>query len=679
MSSNSKKRQSTGSMYEDEPDKRQRRSVLSNRTATPKDSTSAVTKRRQNTLTQIGWIPSSRVDEDELDLEYEHGSTESRRRSTRKSKPKLVQSETITQMDFLSPTVHSGRRAEIEDDELADTSPAPSRQKSRRGSIRRDSLARVVQTRRAKRVTASEIKAKAEKGQVSLEAPDLQQSPPVEQPASSTTTPRRQNPHILRGEVPSSQSPPDSPLSTQSGRFVRRPSRTPLRERSLNVQSRRGPVGKGVLFPRKLEIADSMNSDPEDSRTPTQARPTSDPSQHCYMPPSVRIRNDSQPTDVKSWAQMSQSHNLDAESSVDFTHRPIKSEIEDSTDDESDDGLETVMFSAGAETQAAYAAIISSPDGLRRDQASLVTETATPMTTDVQDFAPAVVNERTVVEDVVDREQSGHFGRAASELSIPDFNETRSNKDSGTRPDQLVFVSEIISDTPKAASISHAKTAATQTPSHSVHLIPQPLVPETESQFEDAWRTISPAPLGSPEMIPSSQPSEQHPPLNDLSSPPPISPFKIPHLPPRQEPSSPSQATTTDSTQFHSLRFTQASLPNIPHFSPTRAPPSPSQATTTDITQPQPALPLQRPLQRHRTMSYDHLSSPPPPPPLPPLSSSPIYARNAAEGDIWIGYAGGWNGKRRTESQLLPDSLMNETLVGPPAWDTQDSLDETYE
>ncbi len=676
MSSNSKKRQSAGSIYEDEPNKRQRRSVLSNCTATPKSLTSTAIKNRQNTLTQIGWIPSSRVDENDIDLGYERGSTESRRRSTRKGKPKLVQSETITQMDFLSPTVHDERGVELEDDELADTTPAPSRKKKRQEPIKRDSLARAVQTGRAKGVIASEAEAKAEEGQLRPKASASQTTRPVEQPASSTTTPRHQNPHIRMGEVPSSQSPPDSPLSTQSRKFVRHPSRTPLQERSLNIQSRRGPVGKGVLFPRKLEIADSMDSDPENSQTPTQARPTSVPSQHCYMPPSVRIRTDSQLTDVKGLAPMSQGHTVDAESSVASTHIPMKSEVQDSTDDESD-GLETTMFSTGAETQAAYAAIISSPDGLRREQASLIIEAATPMLTEVRDFAPAVVNEQRAVEDVMDQEQFEHSGRAASELSIPDVNETLSNEDSDTRPDVSDYESEHISDTPKAASISHAKATTTQNPPNSFHPILQPLVPETESQFEDAWRTISPPPLGSPEMIPSSQPSEQDPPLDGLTSPPSPSPFKIPPVPPRLEPSSPSQATTTDSTQLHSLRCTQASFPNIPHFSPTRAPSSPSQATTTDSSQPPPAPPL--PLQRRRTMSADFLSSPPPPPSLPPLSSSPLHTRDAAEGEIWMGYAGGWNGKRRTESQLLPDSLMNETLVGPPAWDTQESLDETCE
>jgi len=675
MSSNSKKRQSAGSIYEDQPNKKQRRSALSNCVATPRTSISAATKRRQNTLTQIGWIPSSRVDEDDLDLGYERASTEPRRRSIRKGKPKLVQSETITQMDFLSPTVHNEPGGELEDDELADTTPAPSRKKKRQNPIKRDSLVRAVQTRRVKGVIASKAEAKAEEGHLPPEASVSQRIRPVEQPASSTTTPRHQNPHIRMGEVPSSQSPPDSPLSTQSRKSVRHPSRTPLRERSLNIRSRRGPVGKGVLFPRKLEIADSVDSDPDNSQTPTQARPTSVPSQHCYMPPSVRIRTDSQLTDVKGLAPVSQNHTVDAESSVASTHKTMKSEVDDSTDDESD-GLEMTMFDTGAETQAAYAAIISSPDGLRRDQASLATEAATSMTTEVRDFASAVAIEQRVVEDVVAQEQPEHSGRAASELSIPDFDETFSNKDSGTRADHSDYESELISDTPKAASISHAKATTTQIPSNSSHPIPQPLVPETESQFEDAWRTISPPPPGSPEMIPSSQPSEQNPPLNDLtSSSPPPSSFKIPPLRPRHEPSSPSQATTTDSTQLHSLPFTQASLPNIPHFSPTRAPSSPSQATTTDSTQPPPAPPL--PLQRRRTMSADFLSSPPPPPSLPPLSSSPLYARDAAEGDIWTGYAGGWNGKRRTESQLLPDSLMNETLVGPPAWDTQESLDET--
>ena len=47
---------------------------------------------------------------------------------------------------------------------------------------------------------------------------------------------------------------------------------------------------------------------------------------------------------------------------------------------------------------------------------------------------------------------------------------------------------------------------------------------------------------------------------------------------------------------------------------------------------------------------------------MPPSSSSPLLVNRKV--DPWAGYE--WNGVRLTESQLLPDSLMDDSQVGPP-------------
>lgn len=92
--------------------------------------------------------------------------------------------------------------------------------------------------------------------------------------------------------------------------------------------------------------------------------------------------------------------------------------------------------------------------------------------------------------------------------------------------------------------------------------------------------------------------------------------------------------------------------------SPIRLPTS--QATTVDITQPSARLhssPAGRP-----SHSLPTLSSPPP---LPPISSSSPF-RTRKDGEAYMGYVGGWNGERLTDSQLLPESLMDDSMPGPP-------------
>lgn len=715
MSSKARKRKSADYIYEDEPNKR-RSTTPRNRDASPNDHLSTAARKKQNTLTQMGWIPSSRGDVD-VDLEYERSPLEpktySKRRTSRRTKPKLLQSETITQMDFLSPTFPDESSLDLEEDTIATTPSAAPLGKKARESTREEPLARVVQSRNLqKKVSAGDQLVRSGSDHTGLRTTVGNNSQPAQQSAPDPATPRRQSSNVVRGEVPSSQSPPDSPLSTQSSRSLRQPSRSPLKERSTNILSPNRPVGKGILFPPRLEIEDTFGSDCEDIQTPTQAPSISRASQICYMPSAIRMRTDSQMTDIKRPIQDTQDGGAVTQDSVRTTATNVRTEIEDSDEDQEEDEIPEHESYPPCTRGTGHAAIDLPDESFRRlDPVSTTADISG--TTAVRDFGLERADE--LIVDTVDTEHPRLPSRAASQLSIPDLDE---EDDSHRQPTHLTDDQELdvdeISSTPLAALTSTAGQPASPEGHSNVDQLPQILAPETESQFENAWRTISPPPVRSPDMIPSSQPSS--PPADTRNINPALAAgtFKVPPLPPLtpRKPLSPSQATTTDLTPTQpwrraSPRYSQLSPIRISSVLSTREVPLPSQATTTDVTQtqrsprgpvridissspqrlssPQPA-PSLPPLSSSRSATTKHKSSPlqpisssPRPPPLPPLSSSPLQARKWLDTDVYMGYAGGWDGKRRTASQLLPDSIMNDSILGPPGWGSQDDLDETLE
>ena len=682
MSSESRKRKSADYIYEDEPEKRLRRSTPRNHSTTPKAfSSAAAAKRRQNTLTQMKWIRSSHEDDENVDLDYDFTPVPTRRRSTRSKKPKLAQSETITQMDFLSPTLPDEQHMDLNADQPTGGSSPPPRTKEEPKVKKEEPPARSLHIRRIEKSSIEQVEQAAESKNATpretLRDSRDQDEAQVQQQAAVPATPQHQSLNILRGEVPSSQSPPDSPLSTQRTKSTREHSRTPLKERSLNIIASRRPVGKGVLFPRKLEVADSMGSDLEDSQTPTQPQPTSKPSLHCYMPPAVRIRTDSQISERETFPDFNKKHCPVLGGRAKHLNTHIIADPEDSQEVEDRDEGKRKEPICGLETQAAYAAIVSSPN--QRDEPWGERHAATPTTTDIRDFGSVAIKHKTPSIITLDEQPPERCLRASSEPTTPDVEDV----DAPATPSRVSpQLNPEVESTPYQSQVLSAPSPPASTaliPAHHSQPQSQPLLPETESQFENAWRTISSPPELSPDIIPSSQPSlDAH--LNEPASPAPITSFKIPPRPPRHLPSSPSQATTADVTQsqastelLHIQTNPSSSLMLVAEES-IQVPSSPSQATTTDETQLQPSLP---PLPCRRQMSpSQRLSSSPAPPSLPPLSSSPLCARKGQEADAWMGHARGWNGMRRTDSQLLPDSLMNDSVAGPPGWGTQESLDE---
>ena len=243
-----------------------------------------------------------------------------------------------------------------------------------------------------------------------------------------------------------------------------------------------------------------------------------------------------------------------------------------------------------------------------------------------------------------DEDAHDRTSRAASELSIPDFKSPAiSHNPSLLSPSKISNVPT----TPKHPEPYHLNTDVipTSRPTHKRNLSPARFAPETESQFDNAWRPLSPPPQLSPF---SSSPNHISP--NDPSTPSSTSPFKHPLLPTQTAPIPPSQATTVDITQR-----TQP-LPLARDF---------SSSTTKKVS--------------NRTLRSSSPSLPPPPP-APLLSSSPVLTRKSPYKDRWLVGSGGlWDGRRLTDSQLLPDSLMNDSFAGPPGWEVMGSDGMEYE
>ncbi len=395
-------------------------------------------------------------------------------------------------------------------------------------------------------------------------------------------------------EIPSSQSPADSPLSTQSRRSARGYSRSPLKERSTNDTLLALSTSKGVLWKRKLEVEDSMENEEENSLIFSRLRPNTEP----VLPnntPKGSAENDNSILATHEiatgWrssgevADSSQRRDSEANLSSPIEGAKVTKEIFDS--------------------DFAY-------DGEDTDNESIdLGQSSAPLPGELEMNAQISKND---APNTASSPQKPPEGRGCSD-NPPALN--KSMEDDITTPCKQRSESEEAS----AQLFSDLQRAT------------QPGDLQTESQYENAWHSYHPADtpndnINDNEHLPSSPPLEAE------------EPYSMP-------------APMTIPTQI---------LPPI--ATPFNRPIPPSQATTTDITQPSP-----------RNMpSLSSLTFPSSPPPMPPPLSSPSESRKT--GDPWMGFE--WNGMRLTDSQLLPESLMNDSYLGPPGGSgmSQEDLEE---
>lgn len=757
MSSRQKKRQLT---YTGHYKKSLRQSILAPRDRavqrvlkTPKPA--SISKKRQETLTQIGYVVCPTSDELELtdgsksDSDFD-GAPHGRKRRKIGSEPQITvaaRTRRSTRRRQLNIYDENDEETPTTDDTILVSEDEPNRDKEKtqcqrkQGKVSEPDGSATKQTRSSQR-RAVETIASNEDGGVqghmsdTDEKIDLSNTIPV--PLPKTPQPSR------RKEIPCSQSPADTDLSTQSLRSLREVSRSPLKERSTNV----GNFSTGVLpglngnhrVP-KLEIADSMGDN------------------LSVNPPATLISKSPQnieQSDENGWRFIADSYpsheQFDSFQQLPDTllvasgsgRKNIKFEVSDSdAEDEGEDhgGKE---FNMGTNTKAAFRKFHiktespstcpnhpGSPTELRHSFMDLHPSgtpverprysyhnrasggrssdsptsrqliraseiAATPTQTEVLGFHQIGANSMIKCVTPV-KSFRQYLGASGAETALKQTYKDPSPS-AGSPCGRLIAkppMHFIEHQLPESSSHSHrnlpqtppsirsspviVSTELSVKPHKKGIFLPHPrLALETESQFENAWHDYTPAPTLSDEELDRGSADEFQDPftlpiqksenrtvpnLSDTTG------LSLPNL------SSQKQSTTIDVTQ---------SPPQTPP-TPLYRRPSPSLSSSFEIhNHPSPMLPSPKfrdslstttnPTSSKGFETADITQSPPhtTSPPKPILSSSPLNdVRTALDK-----YAGEWNGVRLTDSQLLPDSLINGSLVGPPMMMTLGGVDE---
>lgn len=555
------------------------------------------------------------------------------------SAPSMRQ-QSITQMDVLRDYYHPGlEKEDLETDEEESDSyvASPTRNKRRKITPEKPPT-RKIGTRSAKRKAAEEDPSILEQ-----ETQDVLPSAGEEAKAHTlraimptTMLPPKTPMSLRRREIPSSQSPADTPLSTQSRQSHRDYTRSPLKEKSTNIGLSVGSPGKGPRRSKKLEVADSMETLDEDSPVALKVGSTIQVVGPIAEPEDITEEEPQLPS------RASAIHVNDFNQRLQAAQRPVKEiptssqarrrhEVIDSTDEE-DEEDEAEAFNAGPDTQAALASTEISHRSSDRPPG--------PTTATSKDS-----------NDTADEPKLGPIGSNGSQtpnpLNPPSSPDTESSLEEHLpvpRRKKVEFIDLASSDPPQPTTPSHPIERPSDSQEVSAQLFADLLREthsgglQTETQFERGWTIYTPADdiHSDPEPLPPiEQPSSALMTVPTQLIRPPIS------SPPKyyKAPVPPSQATTVDVTQP----------------SPRNAPPSSSQPI---LSQPSPPNHEECSWQQAARSSQAFQSSPPP---VPPPSSSPSANQKV---DPWAGYE--WNGRRLTDSQLLPDSLMDDSQAGPP-------------
>ncbi len=268
MPSHPKRRAPSRRVYTSAPNDRQVHFPSRGRSINPTKPTPPASRTRQQTLTQIDFVTKYLPQDDDLDLDYieKEASPKRKRRTTLPSKDAVKED---------GSSKRKGRKtlpAQCTESALEeDRSP----EKRRRRTLPVNHTPSIVETRTSRR---RKVKQEPESVQNATSTTTGKQSNATHTqagPARSELIPPRTPATARKVEIPSSQSPGDTPLSTQRTSSMRSPVRSPLKARSTNV---RVPliaglkIGKLTGWHPKLEVKSSVSWENEDSQ-PLTASP----------------------------------------------------------------------------------------------------------------------------------------------------------------------------------------------------------------------------------------------------------------------------------------------------------------------------------------------------------------------------------------------------------------------
>lgn len=542
-----------------------------------------------------------------------------RRRRPPSSAPSKRQ-QTITQMDPFYSIYHP----EIDTDELAyeadlgGTCGSPDRGSKRQKIMADETSVPGIppQSPRTKALdiaptSGKQVLAKIEKslGDQNGFCEDLGSSKMMPPPPKTPTSRRRT-------EIPSSQSPADTPVSSSNRRRFSDCSRSPLKEKSLNIRKMHvlSPSKDGKLIdvgevPDSLENDKQSSSIPSDNqREPKKPRKAAEEIYEELL--AIPIPNFKS---VEEWDRCAKRAETSCPKKTKQHSRPVtacgthvRTEVMDSDMEEDEVDLDSKDEANIANSKVA----VGSP--LR--QSSITA----PVCDDISSSIPEENATRTTRE--APRPASPSIDVPSSQPALP------------SSPPPTTTTQDLASD-----QLYHELGLYTQArgaPSLT-----------TESQYENGWQSYH-APQAS-----ASIPPQSSLPLHPLSSPtggpcaseretpPPTATLPTQLLPPTNA----ATGTTTTSNPAPSHKLL------IP----------PSQATTIDATQP-PSSSSSPPSSRHshkRQKSPQILLPSSCPTPAPPALSSPPLMSPAQQDHHYQ-----WDGRVLTDSQLLPASLMEDSL-----------------
>lgn len=590
----------------------------------PKTSKSSTPiDRRQQTLTQIvpsfSHLSSSFTSFDGAeDLDFDALPTMPPKKKQRRSMLP-PQKHTITQMDPFRQQIYSDEHHLHSDTEPPDP---PSRRKKRK-STSTTPVARTVQTRSAKKRAAE---ADAQKGLESSPSedehqPSIARAPPLPESQDMTMPPPNTPTTVRRKVIPSSQSPADTPISARKRSSRNIQDITPLKERSVNTPSKSQATSrrKSVLWAPKLEVADSTDVENEESESffplIVRSHPTTINRTLAPQPQITREHSHSKtPTDpplADNTKIETSLPVLPGERSLRIIKR--KGTIADSDDDAVDPASQSSRRAIDDEKYRSP----SAPRSSENPRNASATKSLNFQNQGSVGQAPFSCDD--------DDDDSDSFETVSTQLLLQPTRQTN------PRPNPMTALRQDQDSDPSLISDEAATRLA-----HEVSQFSSPTrvqrgpVLETESQFEKAWRDYTP-PLE----------NDGDTSKTDVDA--------VTVDTPTHEPSLPlvNRRTNTDSSTDLQL------LPPIP----------PSQATTTDTTQASlrhTQIPQQTPVRNAQLQ----IRSSPSQQRQALSSSSPFHTRKGRAADTYMGYQG-WNGVPMTESQLLPDSLLNDSLGLP--------------
>ncbi|MCJ1256257.1 hypothetical protein MMC24_004078 [Lignoscripta atroalba] len=621
MPTRSRKRQSAGQAYQTVQASRQTRFTPRNRTVSSKNLSPSARKTRQQTLTQIDFVSRFVPEDDEVDLAYVH-----------------------------------------------DEAPRPTK---RRKTVAESATPSRVQTRAARRLVVKEGDNERPARSTDPEARYAKLSTAPARSVKESIPPPETPRTVRKVEIPSSQSPADTPMSTQSGKSIPTNFRSPLKERSTNVVVQRGipSAGKAIRQIPILEIQDTYDVDNEDIQMPSQAGSHGLQSsgsntfrkQPLLISPGTGDNRDidSISTNTKEATYPASGTHL-SESSLDRLTQTIKSEIRDSDSDEDSENIQDDDFEVGPETQFALMRAASSPLSLRAEEDLNLPDRGADANYSAAETIP--VAELWTPPSGLHAVNASHPEAEIVQLSSEDREGNPNTRALLPKPRSKGHPH--YSDLPQSSTCNLQRSESEEVSAqltNDLHRLtqlqhqPQSLL-ETESQFENAWRDYSPPTLSIDDGDGQDKPSRNY--AHDFNT------STSPTLPPLPIPSS--QATTVDITQ-PSPRTQTHPRDTQPSSSSLHAnlPPLLSSSSSSKNKQKN----KQKSKKTKTKTRRPH--TPPPPFPLPPISflpsSSPLLDTAAITRGAQGRYSfAAWDGKPLTESQLLPDSLMNDSLVGPP-------------